>query len=631
MSFQMPVISWRNYCSVESYREFKNQFTNDEKFKYYKTKEFIKSDFFRTCCEMSKHLSRVTYVKKNPLDGKVVNQYDDILKVFLTRLETIKKTGRISMADLYDLTLQKSMINGWVYKRTDISRVVKEKLSNALIDCETYFLQMNYNKLLHSIDDSVVMSEMGERRIFKEFLKTCPELYTSRYCVLMDDDNPLDKKMLNINTISHDRFSRSTNGSFHAANVYPSQTQQAYLSPYAPPYIPLQYPNQGHLPVRYPPHMNNPFLQPQFIPVQNYGTAAVKPRQVDRILTLNIPRKLIFISEGSYYSFNGKEKNILVSKQVKNIYVGKCKMQGAEASEVLFLTSLPMERRASVSNIDSSQALSVLQGEFSHLQRLKHTNTVIKTHDFFQIEIESTSFGFLVEDFAKKGDLRCFFETYPDAAKESALRLIDSTIDAVYGVYQEGYLHGDLKPENFVMVENPQSEHLEVRLIDCEGMKKRKATRNEKIGIRCTPIYVDPQYAAAYTATKAILRGSALHPDMITKRLANGCYDLFNEKSEVWSLGIILYWIYRQEEMTKLFVVKNLSSDIGDLDVEDRYDEVIKIISKITEADINALFISDDDPIDNLIRSMLVTNQETRPSIPQVKQQWEQIKTEMSL
>lgn len=161
-------------------------------------------------------------------------------------------------------------------------------------------------------------------------------------------------------------------------------------------------------------------------------------------------------------------------------------------------------KRISISGQNSGDIEGLLR-EVSILKRMDHTN-IIKIHEVFldhlhlSIVTELCRGGELFEKIVKEGSL----------SEKQTARLMLEMVSAVVYLHSNNIVHRDLKPENMLFETAEANSHL--KLIDfgtCKHFQKGLQTL-EKVG---SPYYIAPE----------VLTGK------------------YNEKCDVWSLGVIFY------------------------------------------------------------------------------------------
>lgn len=154
-----------------------------------------------------------------------------------------------------------------------------------------------------------------------------------------------------------------------------------------------------------------------------------------------------------------------------------------------------------------------LLNELKHLRTLRHKNLV----NLFEV-FESANSLCLVTEFCDGGDLRK--KMSQKMSRKSTLVVAKQVLKAIKVLNRHNLVHRDIKPENIMFLKTKKG--LRVKLIDfglCTNFtdKSKTSLMNDKSGTTC------------YMA-----------PELIGMNLLDKIYD---EKVDVYSLGIILYEI----------------------------------------------------------------------------------------
>jgi len=148
------------------------------------------------------------------------------------------------------------------------------------------------------------------------------------------------------------------------------------------------------------------------------------------------------------------------------------------------------------------------RNEIDVLKLCKHQN-IIRFIDSF----ENYNYIYIVVEYLSGGDLKDFLDSNSNVSEDKAIRIITQVSSGLEYLHRFGILHRDLKPEN-LMMNSKTFDVMTIKLMDF-GLSKvigkhEKAT--EGYGTIC--------YAA---------------PEILLQKP-------YDTKSELWSLGIILYY-----------------------------------------------------------------------------------------
>jgi hypothetical protein len=336
------------------------------------------------------------------------------------------------------------------------------------------------------------------------------------------------------------------------------------------------------------------------------------------------PKKMIFWSKQGCYSLIRSKDTLLCSNNFKQVYKGNILKKGEEDQTVAILTSLPTETIDPECCQKYSWRTQHLWDEFLNLSKVEKTNRVVKPHDFFWLTLEDQFFGFLIEEYSEHGNLKYCLNDHLNRSiyQSKMMDIMDSVINAVYGIFQYGYFHGDLKLENIVV---QQDSPLRVKLIDLEAMIPNNRQRDADFRVCMTALYADPYYLKVLLKTRSKIKDKKLdyqHISSEEQKIRGKCNKYINEKSEVWSLGLVLYHIRTQIDLTGNFV----RSKVPPKQMESiTSNDIRKVICGISKQTIDLYFPKPLDPTHKLIRSMLALKQNDRPTISQVKAKWDKL------
>eukprot|EP00702_Spironucleus_salmonicida_P004362 EST45653.1 Kinase [Spironucleus salmonicida] len=168
--------------------------------------------------------------------------------------------------------------------------------------------------------------------------------------------------------------------------------------------------------------------------------------------------------------------------------------------------------------ITTSKALSSNLHEAEILNQLKSPFVLKMYGQFFDQETQTLV---IVTEFAEKGDLYDFLKRIQfNRAEKTHLDLIlQIFIDIVVGIYylqKQSIIHRDLKPQN-ILIFNDKQLGYRAKLSDFNLSKKLNSIIDKTSTQTGTPYFIAPE----------ILRGS-----------------LYDYRVDVWSLGIMLYYIF---------------------------------------------------------------------------------------
>ena len=145
--------------------------------------------------------------------------------------------------------------------------------------------------------------------------------------------------------------------------------------------------------------------------------------------------------------------------------------------------------------------------EFQLLKNIDHPN-IIRIYEIFK----DTKYFYLVTEFCEGGDILSVIQKSPKFSERMAAKIIKQVVNAVLYCHVNGIVHRDVKAENILFVADDINST--VKLIDFGiSVKFKKDTMlKEKTG---TILYIAPE----------VIDGE------------------YNEKCDIWSLGVLMYII----------------------------------------------------------------------------------------
>ena len=147
-----------------------------------------------------------------------------------------------------------------------------------------------------------------------------------------------------------------------------------------------------------------------------------------------------------------------------------------------------------------------MRNEIEILKTLDHPN-IIKTYEFFEDEL----YFYIVTDICEGGELFDQIAKQMTFNEHTAASIIKQVLSAITYCHRKNLVHRDLKPENIIFDKSPESCN-NVKVIDFGNsvMFEPNSRLNVKFG---SVYYIAPE----------VLRSD------------------YNEKCDIWSLGVILY------------------------------------------------------------------------------------------
>lgn len=214
------------------------------------------------------------------------------------------------------------------------------------------------------------------------------------------------------------------------------------------------------------------------------------------------------------------------------------------------------------------EEIAMLKDEARLLAGLNHPNIV----RFYNIDFIDNKFV-LVMEYVKGNDLRDTI-TEGGIGIEHALKLIKQVINALIYAHHSHVLHRDLKPENILITEEDDASRIKITDFGLAKFIKSGSISASSAG---TPVYMAPEAWAGN----------------------------FTEKSDIWSLGVVLY---------------ELLTGIPPF-LDDNLDGLRKKIEKSKFTAPSALRQAIPQSIEDIVVSMLAVNPKSRPSADEILKQ----------
>lgn len=177
--------------------------------------------------------------------------------------------------------------------------------------------------------------------------------------------------------------------------------------------------------------------------------------------------------------------------------------------------------------IRSAEDKAQFLNELEVLQSLDHPN-IVKLYEFYEDDFNF----YLVTEYLAGGELFEYIVSKQYLSEPKAAHFLKQTLSALDYIHSKGIIHRDLKPQNLVL--DKESDGAILKIIDFDT--SIRIHTNQYLTNDATFLYTAPE----------ILKNSN-----------------FNQKSDMWSLGVILYILISgkqpfnsdsEEEMKKLIV-----------------------------------------------------------------------------
>lgn len=173
-----------------------------------------------------------------------------------------------------------------------------------------------------------------------------------------------------------------------------------------------------------------------------------------------------------------------------------------------------------------------LEEELAVMQQLDHPNIV----KFRQCFIDNNYIHIVMEHIKGVSVLK-HWETTKNLTEGNAATIMRKMMLAVQHLHDKGIVHRDLKPENFVMDMGQPGSTPEVKLIDF-GYAKRFIKNIQRADSG------EPDFDSS-TPMLMRIESEVGTPEYVAPDLLNACAseDDYDKSVDVWSLGVILYFL----------------------------------------------------------------------------------------
>ena len=229
----------------------------------------------------------------------------------------------------------------------------------------------------------------------------------------------------------------------------------------------------------------------------------------------NAVSKLYFSKENECHDFAKKVKKAIHDLSFNDFYeLGEAIGEGTFA-KVSKCTNKHSNKVYAVKVINKTKLkpknLELIHHERSYLNLIKHPN-IVGLQDYF----EDKKFIYLVTDYYSGGDLLSYIEKNHEISEKTAAKIVRKIAEGIKYLNIFGIVHRDIKPENILFAE--ENDIKSIKIIDlgvCQTLTYGQMA-NEPIG---TNGYISPEIY--------------MHKE-------------YNFKTDIWSLGIILYLLITQ-------------------------------------------------------------------------------------
>ena len=213
-----------------------------------------------------------------------------------------------------------------------------------------------------------------------------------------------------------------------------------------------------------------------------------------------------------------------------------------------------------------------IKSEINILKKLSHPN-IVKIYEFY----ESDNCFYIINEYCKGGQLYEYL-TKNKLTEEQLCVIFYQVFSGLIYLHEHSILHGDLKPENILI----------------SSVEKDLETNEDFAWIKII------DFGTAKIFKKQIKKGENIEGTLyyIAPEVFSGNIDIYDEKSDIWSIGIILY---RALTRKYPFIGRN-------------EDETISFIIDKDHDCNNELLLGHSNEIQDLIKKLLKKDPNERPS-----------------
>ena len=232
--------------------------------------------------------------------------------------------------------------------------------------------------------------------------------------------------------------------------------------------------------------------------------------------------------------------------------------------------------------IDKSKVSNVerFKLEVEIMMRLDHPS-ILRLYDYFEDNLKV----YLVLELCTGGELFDRIILNKFYSEENARTIFRQMITAIIYCHLSSVCHRDLKPENFIMIS--KNDPFALKMIDF-GLSR---TFGEALNDKTKDVN---NKSRRKRQTKAVLKTKAGTPFYIAPEVLTGKY---NEKCDVWSLGVILYILlcgyppfYGENNKEILEAVKKGKLDFSSSEWKNKSPEAIDLLKRMITSNEKRLF-----------------------------------------
>ncbi|KAG1656527.1 hypothetical protein FOA52_005553 [Chlamydomonas sp. UWO 241] len=190
-----------------------------------------------------------------------------------------------------------------------------------------------------------------------------------------------------------------------------------------------------------------------------------------------------------------------------------------------------------------AKALSKIERETAILKALQPLTAVVRLLECFE-EPDGDNVHLVIE-LCRGGDLNAYTEECGTLDEVSLARVAYEVLSTVKGFHDAGYVHGDVKPGNFVLADPT-----------CFIAASMPAGGLKAIDVGCTQAVVPVAGKGSVRLTRRAGSPMFMAPEVFAGS--------FSFKADVWAAGVMLYWLFSGD-----YPVASAVSDLRSAKVND--------------------------------------------------------------
>jgi len=272
--------------------------------------------------------------------------------------------------------------------------------------------------------------------------------------------------------------------------------------------------------------------------------------------------KLIWENRGNQKN-NYKRGNLLGKGAFGNVY---------ESRNPIFDNKIAMKiiDKNKINNNMLNEEKEDMKSEINILKKLSHPN-IVKIFEFY----ETDNYFYIITEFCKCGELSKYINNN-DLTESQLCVIFYQVFSGLIYLHENHIIHGDLKPQNILI----------------------SSTENNSVSNEIYSWIKIIDFGTAKIFKKEIIKGDDIVGTLyyIAPEVFSSNYDNYDEKSDIWSVGIILY-----KALTKKYPFIGISDE--------------ETIQYILENDYDDTLLMDySDELKDLIKNLLMKDPNKRPS-----------------